>query len=155
MACTVKWRTGRSGLERDGIHMTDVQCSGVRALQNDSLQLFMSLHLLYGRLGPAGRSFCCPYCYSAGFFLCLRNDIHWNKNRLVQSCLISYDWQKFGEEGGWYCFSHSALGNLVLSGIITGAHSSWESIVHELPERRSHGAVWKWVWEERLKLPIS
>ena len=67
MVCTVKWRTGWAGLERDGIRMTDVQCSGVSALQNDSLQLFTSLHLLYGGLGPAARSFCCPYATLQGF----------------------------------------------------------------------------------------
>lgn len=67
MVCTAKRRTGQAGLERDGICMTDVQLSGVRALQNDSLKLFMSLHLLHDGLGPAARSFCCPYAPLQGF----------------------------------------------------------------------------------------
>lgn len=67
MVRTAKWRTGRAGLQRDGIRMTDVQRSGVRALQNDSLQLFTSFHLLYGGPGPAARSFCCPYATLQGF----------------------------------------------------------------------------------------
>lgn len=67
MVCTEKGRTGRAGLERDGIRMTDVQRSGVSALQNDSLQLFTSLRLLYGGLGPAARSFCCPHATPQGF----------------------------------------------------------------------------------------
>lgn len=67
MARTAKRRTGRAGLERDGICMTDVQRSGVSALRNDSLQLFTSFHLLHGGLGPAARSFCCPHAALQGF----------------------------------------------------------------------------------------
>jgi len=80
MVRTEKWRTGRAGLKRDGVRMTDVQRSGVSALQNDSLQLFTSFYLLCCGLGPAARSFCCPYATLQGFSFSLGIPLIWIKN---------------------------------------------------------------------------
>lgn len=82
MVHTVKCRTGQVGLGREGICVTDVQCSG-----SEHYEIILFNYLRPSIYHVVGLGLCKEFLLSLqGFFLFLSNGIHLNKNYLVKSC---------------------------------------------------------------------